>query len=175
MFKHINHTAGILIITAILGCVSCKQKSKDVLGCTDAAATNYNSAATISTKCNYLNEQYAGTYVCSDTSIIFRTDLTRGWYDTLYSSVTITVTAPTKDTLIFDKVITSAHYANGAGMHFSDNCRTYTFADGNYPYESSGNGYFAGGRLFYYQQIRLIPTSNGSVVTEWGNGYKLVY
>lgn len=152
--------------------ISCSHKPKDVLGCMDATATNYDPKATIESTCKYksLNQQYEGTYCVKDTLVNFDHDMSRGWYDTIASAFTIKVMAVTKDSLAFDTILTmSAAYP--AGFRFYDNCNRFSYDNGQPYHTLVGSGEFSGDTLRYSEVLSPMPTSRG-YVARWGTGIR---
>ena len=72
-----KHIASVLASVIFLGSSLCFQscskfKEKEVEGCRDYEAINYNSSATVDNgSCQYQSDRYAGQYLATDTSSYF--------------------------------------------------------------------------------------------------------
>jgi hypothetical protein len=63
-----KHGKATLVIIGLLSAASIGCYEKEIRGCTDSEATNFNPDANMDDgSCRYVSEDYAGTYTASDT------------------------------------------------------------------------------------------------------------
>lgn len=151
----------ILISAAILllAVNACKKTRKEVTGCKDTAAYNYDSTATINAGCKYHIDNVVGAYNVHDTVVRFQHDMTTAWYDTAYSTFTINAIAYGHDSLEFDTVLCIS-CSGGYRFVASDFSSFYTRFD-NYPVLVSQDGRFSGDTLRYSAGTSPMAISGG--------------
>ncbi len=138
-------------------------------GCLDSGALNYTPDATISnpTMCIYAIDSVTGTYDITDTLITFGSM----GPDTTFSSMTMTVTRLTANTLLFDTLL-KCSACTGGGITYSKARHDFSYSSYSDPYTSNnGEGRFDGNIIHYTQRIYNSFSSYTS--SHRGSGMKL--
>ena len=123
----------------------------DVKGCKDAAALNYNAAATVSdsTTCKYAIDSVTGKYTVTDTAY---GSPYAGVFDTIISTREIVATRISYNEIHFDSIILCNDCYPAGSISYSAATRTFNYegnSTGGY-YGSQGNGSFVGDTIYYY-------------------------
>lgn len=139
---------------------SCRKK---IQGCTDPAATNYNSSATEQATCLYPIDDAIGTYAACDTYIVFKTNWTSwGYYDTTISNFDIHASKRADGSVNFDTVIVLYNPYQQSAVVSAD-YKSYSFSYLTYSITANGTARINGDVLTY--SVAAYPvTLSGSFI-----------